>query len=171
MRGCATLHRESSSTATNRATLLFSLTEVFQPVVMLLSCLYFLYGKACLIDGYRRLWSQILACLQPRFRTTSLESFTRHERGAFSEHPPIFLFSNEARCQSSPIAASRSPVLSTSSMGSCVVYGFPDDLPSMPPTRYSGRALFALWEIFPAAASALITTRYAVQHESAVNVG
>jgi hypothetical protein len=82
MRGYATLHRESSSTATNRATLLFSLTEVFQPVVMLLLCLY---GKACLIVGYRRLWSQILACLQPRFRTTSLKSFTCHERGAFSE--------------------------------------------------------------------------------------
>jgi hypothetical protein len=56
-------------------------------------------------------------------------------------------------------------------MGSYVVYGFPDDLPSMPPPRCSGQALFALWEIFPAAASALITTRYAVQHESAVNVG
>ena len=54
----------------------------FQPVVMLLSCLY---GEACLIVGYRRLWSQILACLQPQFRTTSLKSFTRHERGAFSE--------------------------------------------------------------------------------------
>lgn len=58
----------------------------------------------------------------------------------------------------------------TSSMGSYVVYGFSDEI-SMPPNRHPGRALFALWEVFPAAASAVITTCYAVQHESTVNVG
>jgi hypothetical protein len=41
----------------------------------------------------------------------------------------------------------------------------------MPPNQHPGRALFALWEIFPAAASAVITTCYAIQNESAVNVG
>jgi hypothetical protein len=56
-------------------------------------------------------------------------------------------------------------------MGSYVVYGFSDDLSSMPPPRHAGRVLFALWEIFPAVASAVITSCYAVQHESAVNVG
>jgi len=61
-------------------------------------------------------------------------------------------------------------VLSTSSMGSHVIYGFSDEPSSMPPNRQPGRALIALWEIFPAAASAVITTCYAVQHENAINL-
>ncbi len=56
-------------------------------------------------------------------------------------------------------------------MGSYAVYGYSDDLSSMPPKRSPSRALFALWEIVPAAASAVITTCYAVQHENAANVG
>jgi hypothetical protein len=84
---------------------------------------------------------------------------------------PFFLFSNEAPCHSSPIAGSRSPELSISSMGNYVIDRIPDDLPSMAPTRYLSRAFFALWEILPATASAIITTCYAVQHESTINVG
>lgn len=56
-------------------------------------------------------------------------------------------------------------------MGSYVVYGFSDEISSMPPNQHPGRAIFALWEIFPAAASAVITTCYAIQHESPINVG
>jgi hypothetical protein len=57
-------------------------------------------------------------------------------------------------------------------MGSDALYGFSDDdLPHMPPPRHSTRVLLAVCEILPAAASAVITTCYAVQHESAVNVG
>jgi len=56
-------------------------------------------------------------------------------------------------------------------MGSYVVYGFSNEISSMPPNRHPSRVLFALWEIFPAAGSAVITTCYAVQHDTAVNVG
>lgn len=51
------------------------------------------------------------------------------------------------------------------------MYGFSNELTSMPPNRHPGRALFALWEIVPATASAVITTCYAIQHENAVDVG
>jgi hypothetical protein len=72
----------------------------------------------------------------------------------------------------SVIARSGSSVHLTSSMGSYDLYGSSDDeLSHMPPPRHSTRVFFAVWEIFPAAASTVIATCYAIQHESVVNVG